>query len=215
MEGPARVESRRNESDEGIWLDAAHDGYKKLFGFVHRRRLFLSESGEDLRGEDSLTRAPDEPPKLMVPFKQASDEGDPAAFAVRFHLHPDARASLAHDKSNVLVLLPNGDGWQFRARVENGKSSITLEESVYLGAADRTRRSEQIVVTGEAFRDEATVHWAWRRLSTTGSANKTEAEEPELPALPAELPGIPEEAPEAQADAGNEAPEQSGQQKPE
>lgn len=215
MEGPARVESRRNESEEGIWLDAAHDGYRKLFGFVHRRRLFLSASGEDLRGEDSLTRAPDEPSKLMVPFKQTRDEVAPAAFAIRFHLHPDARASLAHDKSNVLVLLPNGDGWQFRARTENGKSSITLEESVYLGSADRTRRSEQIVVTGEAFRDEATVHWAWRRLSTTGNADKAEADEPELPALPAELPGIPEETPEARSDAKNGPPEQSGQQDPE
>lgn len=193
MEGPAHVESRRNESEDGIWLDAAHDGYRKLFGVIHRRRLFLNQNGEDLRGEDSLERVKTENGGGLLPFKAKDGDDEGAAYAIRFHLHPEARASLAHDGSNVLVLLPNGDGWQFRARAESGECAISLEESVYLGSADRTRRSEQIVVSGKAFRDEAKVHWAWRRLSTR-NGGKTEFVEPELPDLPppGDVPEVPQ-----------------------
>jgi uncharacterized heparinase superfamily protein len=185
MEGPSRVESRRNENDAGIWLEASHNGYEKLFGLVHRRRLFLTSTGEELRGEDVLIEgdAANAPYPWQSAWWRKRPENPP--FTIRFHLHPDARASLAHDGSNVLVLLPNGDGWQFRALGAGGAASISLEESVYLGAGEPTRRSEQIVVSGTVFRGEAKVNWAWRRLSTRNAGHpKTEdAPPPELPAL--------------------------------
>ncbi len=183
MEGPTRVESRRNENELGLWLEASHNGYEKLFGLVHRRRLFLSSTGEELRGEDVLQPAETEHPVLpWQPGFWAKKPEDPP-FAVRFHLHPDARASLAHDGSNVLVLLPNGDGWQFHARTGGGPSALSIEESVYLGSGDTTRRAEQIVVSGAVFRGEAKVNWAWRRLSSR-NAGHPKPEDTALPELP-------------------------------
>ena len=208
MEGPSHVESRRNESEDGIWLDAAHDGYKKLFGVLHRRRLFLDSGGENLRGEDSLTRIKDDRSRLLVPFKDSatkeaeSEEAGSDTYAVRFHLHPEARASLAHDGSNVLVLLPNGDGWQFRARAESGECAIALEESVYLGSSDRARRSEQIVVSGSIFRDEAKIHWAWRRLSSR-NGEKSKTTEPERLDLEDTLEPLPEAPASSEAEGSN------------
>ncbi|MGK2741732.1 heparinase II/III family protein [Tepidicaulis sp. LMO-SS28] len=182
MEGPARVESRRNETPEGILLEASHNGYETRFGLIHRRRLFLSASGEDLRGEDQLLRIEEgDPPPWAPAYWKKKTENE--AFAIRFHLHPEARASLAHDGSNVLVLLGNGDGWQFRARVAGGDGQLGLEDSVYLGGGETTRRAEQIVVSGRVFKDEAKVQWAWRRLSTRGAAPRA-AEEADLPAFP-------------------------------
>ena len=185
MEGPSRVESRRNENEAGIWLEASHNGYEKRFGLVHRRRLFLNATGEELRGEDLLVEgdAAARPYPWQPAYWQKRPENP--AFTIRFHLHPDARASLAHDGSNVLVRLPNGDGWQFRAVSAGGAAPISLEESVYLGAGEPTRRSEQIVVSGSVFRNEARVNWAWRRVSTrNGAQAKTDdATAPELPAL--------------------------------
>ncbi len=181
MEGPSRVESRRHENELGTWIEAAHNGYEKLFGLTHHRRLFLAADGEELRGEDMLLKT-EAPKGLLQRLRHREPETD-LPFTIRFHLHPEARASLAHDGSNVLVMLPNGDGWQFRARGKGAPTTITLEESIYLGAGDTTRRSEQIVVSGHVFKDEAHVNWAWRRLSTR-HGGKPKPEAVELPELP-------------------------------
>ncbi len=124
---PAMVEVQRQEANGAHWLEASHDGWKKLFGAVHRRRLYLAESGEDIRGEDAI-EAP-----------------NPQPFTLRFHLHPDVSASLQQDGEAVLLRLRSGGGWRLRA--DGGR--MTLEESVYLGSAE-PRRSEQVVLTGYA-----------------------------------------------------------------
>ena len=181
MEGPSRVESRRQENEAGTLIEAAHNGYEKLFGLTHRRRLFLYADGEELRGEDMLV-ASEAPPSLMDRLRPRVT-AELLPFTIRFHLHPDARASLAHDGSNVLVMLANGEGWQFRAAGAGGASDITLEETVYLGAGEPARRSEQIVVTGTVLRGAAKVNWAWKRLSSRHHAKTPAAALPELPDL--------------------------------
>lgn len=193
MEGPTRVESRRSENEDGIWLDASHNGYEKLFRLIHRRRMFLSAGGEELRGEDLLLPAGTERNAFFwEKYLQHRMPEDPS-FVIRFHLHPEARASLAHDGSNVLIRLANGDGWQFRAQGAGREAAITIEESVYLGSGDSTRRAEQIVVSGGVFRGEAKVNWALRRVSARNAGqSRTEAAElPELPDLAVTGPETP------------------------
>ena len=85
---PELVEVQRQEANGAHWLEASHDGYRKPFGAIHRRRLYVAESGEDIRGEDAVEAA------------------DPQPFTVRFHLHPDVDASLQQDGEAVLLRLP-------------------------------------------------------------------------------------------------------------
>ncbi len=124
---PAVVEAQRQEANGAHWLEASHDGWKKLFGAVHRRRLYLAESGEDVRGED-VVEAP-----------------TPQPFTLRFHLHPDVNASLQQDGEAVLLRLRSGGGWRLRA----DGARMSLEESIYLGGHE-PRRTEQVVLTGYA-----------------------------------------------------------------
>jgi uncharacterized heparinase superfamily protein len=124
---PATVEAQRQEANGAHWLEASHDGWKKLFGAVHRRRLYLAESGEDVRGEDAV-EAP-----------------TPQPFTLRFHLHPDVNASLQQDGEAVLLRLRTGGGWRLRA----DGARMSLEESIYLGGPE-PRRTEQVVLTGYA-----------------------------------------------------------------
>ncbi len=124
---PVLVEAQRQEANGAHWLEASHDGWKKLFGAVHRRRLYLAESGEDIRGED-VVEAP-----------------TPQPFTLRFHLHPEVNANLQQDGEAVLLRLRSGGGWRLRA----DGARMSLEESVYLGGQE-PRRTEQVVLTGYA-----------------------------------------------------------------
>jgi uncharacterized heparinase superfamily protein len=121
---PVEVEVQRQGAGGAHWLETSHDGWAKLFGAVHRRRLYLSETGEDLRGEDLVEAATPQP------------------YAVRFHLHPAVKAILQQDGEGVLLRLPSGGGWRLRAE----GARPTLEESVYLGGPE-ARRTEQVVLT--------------------------------------------------------------------
>ena len=122
---PEAVEVSRQEARGAHWLDASHDGWMRPFRAVHRRRLYMSESGEDIRGEDAVE----------------AESGQP--FVVRFHLHPNVDANLQQDGEAVLLRLTSGAFWRLRA--EGAK--ITLEESIYL-AGPEPRRAEQVVLTG-------------------------------------------------------------------
>lgn len=142
--GPTEVQSQRRESDGATWLDTEHNGYAETMGTHHKRRFFLSANGEDFRGEDIL-------------------EGDGGrTFRVRFHLHPQVQASLIQGGTGVLLRLPGGTGWRFFA---NG-GTVSLEDSIYLGAGGRHRRAEQIVVSGLLDSHRTSIKW---RLAKVGA----------------------------------------------
>ncbi len=132
---PAMVDAERQEANGAHWLEASHDGWKKPFGAVHRRRLYLAESGDDVRGEDAV-EAP-----------------TPQPFTLRFHLHPSVQASVQQDGEAVLLRLPSGGGWRLRG----DGARTTLEESIYLGGPE-PRRTEQVVLTGH---DDGPQHVKW------------------------------------------------------
>ena len=124
---PTEVKTQRQEANGAHWLEAHHDGWLKPFGAIHRRRLYVSESGEDIRGEDVI-EAP-----------------QPQPFTLRFHLHPDVQASMQQDGEAVLLRLRSGGGWRLRA----DHARLSLEESIYLGGSE-PRRTEQVVLIGMA-----------------------------------------------------------------
>ncbi len=137
---PEMVEAQRQEANGAHWLEASHDGYKKPFGAIHRRRLYLAESGDDIRGEDAIEAA------------------SPQPYTLRFHLHPSVSASLQQDGEAVLLRLPSGGGWRLRAE----GARMTLDESIYLGGAE-PKRAEQVVLTGYADGPQQ-VKWAISRV---------------------------------------------------
>lgn len=137
----------RREDDGDTWLETSHDGYFKPFGLVHARHIYVAADGEEVRGRDSLVGTHRGP------------------FHVRFHLHPDVSASVVEGGSQVLLKLPSGQGWRFRA----SGGVLSLEESAYFGHhgaaaldgshADPQRRAQQIVIACGPDNIEATVKW--------------------------------------------------------
>jgi uncharacterized heparinase superfamily protein len=146
------VLTRRNESPQGLLVESSHDYYVRRFGILHRRRLALSPKGLLLTGTDQLIPT--------GPKSRKRARGCP--FAIRFHIHPDVRLSLAQGGGSVILKLPNGEGWRFRC----SDGALTIEESVYLGGGS-LRRCEQLVVSAHVRNEDVEVAWLFEQIGAT------------------------------------------------
>lgn len=145
-----RVEVERHDGETAVWLEMEHDGWAGPYGLRHQRRLYLDVAADELRGEDRFSPT------------TASEEGSEASrrfipFMVRFHLHPEVRASVALDRKSVL-LRPPGDetGWWLR----NDALEVVIEPSVFYQDG-QPRRSNQVVLRGQA-RQSAGARVRWK-----------------------------------------------------
>jgi uncharacterized heparinase superfamily protein len=141
--GAARdAEAVRRESEAGVWVEMAHDGWLVATGLSHERRLFLDKTADELRGEDRF-----------VPGDEALPEQ--VSVAIRFHLAPEVRASLARDQRSVLLKVGKKAGWWLR----NDAGEVSLEPSVVFEDG-LPRPSTQVVLRGRLRADRGgRVRW--------------------------------------------------------
>jgi uncharacterized heparinase superfamily protein len=137
---PHRVALARDQEQGKQILEISHDGYLARARLMHHRRFVLSENGDELTGEDVLYGAGGQ------------------NFALRFHLHPLVQESLIQQGGAVLLRLPSGIGFRFRA----GGHALAIEESLYYGKTTG-RRSRQIVLYGQTQEGRTLVEWAFAR----------------------------------------------------
>ena len=131
-----RVETLRREVDKTTHVEAAHNGYLAPFGLIHKRTLFLSANGNELRGEDMLS----------------GQTGTNAS--INFHLHPHVQASLVEAGNSVLLKFGKSAGWRFRA----SNANITLDPSLYFDHGVR-RQAQQIVLAADNNGPETIIKW--------------------------------------------------------
>lgn len=136
---------QRTENKQACLLDAVHEGYLSTFGVTHRRRLFLTDGGHDLRGEDTLTSV------------LGTDKS--RAVTLRFHLHPKVQLSSVREEQDVVLTLPSGSSWRFYGV----GAKLSLEESLYLGMGLKPQKTRQLVLKTEMNSAECQVKWALRR----------------------------------------------------
>ena len=144
LDGVSEIETRRVETPQGWMVEASHNGYVAPFGVRHERQVTLGPQGNSLIGADRL-----------LPKTKMRPPGLP--FVIRFHIHPDVRVSQSQS-GDVLLKLPNGDGWRFRAGV-----AAVIEESVYLGG-DTLRRSEQLALSGTLADAAVEIAWVFEQI---------------------------------------------------
>lgn len=150
---PKAVEVRRQETDAAAWLEMSHEGWVKRFGLIHERKLYLDRGAEDLRGEDNFrpkVETEQDGPRRYMPF------------TVRFHVHPDAQASLARDRKSVLLKGAHEQGWWLR----NDAVEVSIEPSLYVDDGIQ-RRAVQVVLRGQASSDKGgRVRWKLSRAES-------------------------------------------------
>jgi uncharacterized heparinase superfamily protein len=165
INGPQQVSCEVEKSSVQTVAHTSHDGYAQSYGVRHQRQLSLMSQGNEIAGVDDVVALQEGMALADVPF------------AVRFHLHPHVRASLVREGENVLLLLPNRRAWKFNAPGFKAR----IEESLYLGGADGSRRCEQIVVYGN-LKATPQIRWHFTRYQGRLDEETTSGRaEPSLP----------------------------------
>ncbi|HEY9163489.1 MAG TPA: heparinase II/III-family protein, partial [Magnetovibrio sp.] len=141
--GPEQMTCSRTDTDDGLLVEASHDGYLNAFGLTHHRALFVGPAGNDVRGEDRLVGSGGE------------------YFTIRFHLHPGVKASVLGEGAGALLRFGTRHKETWRLRTSGGE--VKLESSVYLGRNGEHRRTEQIVISGPLTGNGALIKWALAR----------------------------------------------------
>ena len=131
----AEARTERRDHEGARFIEISHQGYRAAFGIEHRRAIYLNADGSDIRGEDTLAGGSSKP------------------LSVRFHLHPDVRASMVAGGGEVIVKPPRGRGWRFISH-----HPVMLEESVSFFDG-RQHRAQQIVILGNHEPATTTVKW--------------------------------------------------------
>lgn len=148
VNGAQRVEARRNESEAGVWLETSHDGWVRALGLIHARRLFVDTETDELRGEDRFH------PQTSRRSLGAAGE-QTLSYALRFHVPPEVKVSLALDGRSVLLQGPSNRRWWFR----NDATEVALEPSAHFRRG-LPQRSVQVVLRGVATKaGETRVRW--------------------------------------------------------
>jgi uncharacterized heparinase superfamily protein len=163
--GPTRIEVERRNVHGATVLGLRHNGYVDRYRIIHDRQLSLSDAGDRLEGVDSF----------VAPSGNAANRGGKDSFAVRFHLHPNVRASVVNDRRAVLMELPDGESWEF----ETDGPEVAIEESILLSDSRGNRATEQIVIYGRV-QQTPSVSWRLHRTALAGRRRAIAARQDEL-----------------------------------
>lgn len=131
-----QMQSVRREVDKNSLIEATHQGYAAPYGLSHKRALFLSADGQELRGED-----------------QISGSGNETG-VIRFHLHPSVQASLTEAGDSILLKYGKSVGWRFHT----SNSELILEPSLYYEQETR-RQTQQIVLAFRHTAADTVIKW--------------------------------------------------------
>lgn len=147
--GPTKVHREHIEEIGTQGFLARHDGYARLFGIHHERRVCLSHSGSIIQGSDRFYREDGKPMGAKT-----RDH-----IAVRFHIHPSVHVEFNED--GLLVLSADRDDtWAFSCF----EIALQLEDSIFFAGFRGPVRSKQIVLHFSGSELEQ-VNWQLTRIA--------------------------------------------------
>ena len=153
VSGPSRIDVERRSVHGATVLALRHNGYVDRYRILHERQLSLADAGDRLEGIDSFVN----------PSGKPANKGGKDSFAIRFHLHPNVRATIAGDRHAVVMELPDGESWEF----ETDGPEVVIEESILLSDNRGNRATEQIVIYGRVQQTQS-VRWHLHRTALAG-----------------------------------------------
>ena len=143
----ANVWSQRRKQGNCHWIDAAHSGYKDIFGLIHSRKIHIDSEKKIIRGQDYLSRSN----KI---YQKISKK-----YYLRFHLFPDVEVNVTGSKKKAILRLADGTGWEFIC----SEPRIEIKESIYLGQEQKISKNSHILVSSPII-PEKKIRWLFKLI---------------------------------------------------
>lgn len=148
--GLADVDILRDDRGGISTVEIVHNGYETRNGFIHARKIILSQDGFQIKGEDRMETS-------VAPVS-------PLDYTIRFHLHPSVSAVMVHgtprEKSIISLSLPDGAIWQFHSNSD----VLTVEDSVYLAETGKPVKTRQIILSGQIKSASKKIQWRFEAI---------------------------------------------------
>jgi len=140
-----KVFDKKIISENDHWsFEAAHDGYNKRFGVIHKRKIDFLHNAQKIFGEDKILK--------KKKFKSIN-------FEIRFHLDPKSKVMKTQDGKAIYIGL-NNEGWKFTCK----KYNIDFETGLFFGLKDNFIENQNIVISGIVQEEKLIVNWEIEKI---------------------------------------------------
>ena len=138
--------SYANEKDF-YFVSAAHNGYEKKFGYIHKRSVKIFKKEDKIFGEDEL--------------KKTKNYLNSLNYFVRFHIYPETKIVKTKAGNSVLISLSNGEGWLLQSESNDFK----IEKNIFFGKKNKVINNESILISGNVNKDTVLIKWIIEKIS--------------------------------------------------
>jgi len=138
---PRNIIFKNSDNKESLIWTGSHDGYRKNFNKIIKRKIKIYKKINKIEGEDTVITTKLHNKKIL--------------YNIRFHLTPNCSCLLTNNSKNVLIKTKGGQSWIFRS-----KTSLTLEDSIYIKDGKKVEQTKQIVISNYSDASKKTQFWS-------------------------------------------------------
>jgi len=146
VENGLKIWEKKSIVEKNYWnISAAHDGYNKRYGIVHKRQIEFFPEKNKFIGLDKIIN------------KKNSKNLN---FEIRFHLEPTTKIMKTQNGKSILIDIDN-EGWKFSAE----GYQIDMETGLYFGKKNSFIENKNLFISGITQKENHSIKWEFEKIS--------------------------------------------------
>ena len=130
-----------DENEDSMMWEGSHDGYKKNFNNIIKRKIIIYKKNQRIYGRD-----------IIISTKKQNKKN---FFNVRFHLTPLCRCLLTNNQKAVFIKTDLNQSWIFKS-----ENKLSLEDSIHVNDGKKINKTKQIVISGYCSEPKRIIQWS-------------------------------------------------------
>ena len=141
------INKNYTENKDYYHISAAHNGYEKKFGYIHKRSVKILKNEDKIFGVDEL--------------KKTKEYSNSLFYFIRFHIYPGIKIVKTKAGNSILISLSTGEGWLIKSETNN----FEIEKNIYFGNKNKLINNESVSISGKINDEVVLIKWIIERVS--------------------------------------------------